>query len=42
MGVTTNPGVYKANIYDLAPFDVASINQFTGEFLIYYELQTTI
>ena len=33
------PGLYGANIYDLAPKVALNTNQFTGQFLIYYELQ---
>ena len=39
IGQATIPGSYLANIYDLAPISASTNNQFTGQFLIYYELQ---
>jgi hypothetical protein len=39
IGQATIPGSYLANIYDLAPINAGDTNQFTGQFLIYYELQ---
>jgi hypothetical protein len=41
IGQTAIPGSYKANIYDLAPAVAGNTNQFTGDFLVYYELQIT-
>lgn len=38
IGYYAIPGVYGANIYDLAPKDVSYTNQFDGQFRIYYEL----
>jgi hypothetical protein len=34
------PGIYNAEIYDMAALNVGNTAQFQGQFLIYYELQT--
>lgn len=39
IGWFVTPGAYRAKMYDLAPKNAINSNQFTGQFLIYYELQ---